>query len=357
MLTINQLPTHLHGEIYNHVIENFSEEETPIGRPIKTDFIFDTHDDILKMIDTCLFLAVDLPAEIFRHVALNNVVLTQMREYEAAVKCGIIQQSFFVTTAEYYALKVLAEFETSIRLAIYTPIRFTLYTPYNLAIHAIENRSVELLQYVIKNMDVDPSIIHSAVECGHIPSIAYLVQLPSIKNMLIKQTKYNHLTPAHKLCSEAIKLPVLKYLRETLRFPWDERVIENAICDNRYDCLKYALENGCPISLEIAFGMALRHSTTDAMRLLIEIGNYIPTEEDMLFVASRGALNHLIYLHELKTPWHSQTVNSAALFKHHTCVDYGIQCGAPYDTNLVELSRLPYSHDIDSWMFSIIYGT
>jgi hypothetical protein len=70
MLTITQLPLHLQGELYKNVLDNFGEEEeTFIGRPIKTDFIFDTHEDIIHMIDTCMFLAVDLPDELFNYVA------------------------------------------------------------------------------------------------------------------------------------------------------------------------------------------------------------------------------------------------------------------------------------------------
>jgi hypothetical protein len=149
---------------------------------------------------------------------------------------------------------------------------------------------------------------------------------------------------------------VLKHLRETLQFPWDENVIKNALSNKCNECLQYALTNGCPILLDSATGMALRHPTIDAFRILVEVAGYNPLKEDTLYAASRGSLPHLTYLHELGAPWHPQAVNSAARFKHHTCVDYGIQHGAPYDANLVELSRLPYRADIDRWMASIIYN-
>lgn len=360
MLTVNQLPTHLHGELYHNVIEDFSNEETVIHRPIKTDFIFETHDDILAMIDTCLFLAVELPVEIFHHVSLNNkVVLKQMREYEANVHSGIIQESFFVTTPEYRALKLLAEFDVIFNDAL-------LYTPFNLAGYAIENGSIELLEYIIKDMDFDPSIIHFAVVCGHIPSIDYLIKQPSIKNMLFAPQKKLTFdgrdmgignTYAHQLCSDATQVSVLKYLRETLQFPWDRRVVEKAIRKRNHECLKYALENGCPMFIDSCVYSALQHNTIDAFRLLVEIRNYIPTEQDILYAAKTRRLSHLIYLHELKTPWHPQAVNHAARLRFYDCVEYGIKCGAPYDPNLVELSYLPYTVDIDRWMLSIMNST
>jgi hypothetical protein len=128
------------------------------------------------------------------------------------------------------------------------------------------------------------------------------------------------------------------------------------IYNKRNDCLQYALENGCPLFLESAAGRSLRHPTTDALRLLVELAGYKPTVEDMLYVASRGSLDHIIYLRELGTPWHPHTVNSAARFRHDICVNYGIEHGAPYDVNIVELSILPYQADIDRWMASIIYN-
>ena len=350
MLTVNQLPLHLQGELYKNVLDNFGEEEdTFIRRAIKTDFIFETHDDILNMIDTCMFLAVDLPDELFHYVALNKSVLYQMREYELDVNSGTIEQSFFVTTAEYHALKVLAEFETSIRFAV----------PYNLAAHAIENNSLVLLQYIGKRYTehLDPYIIHFAVEFGNIQCIDYLVEHPKIKPLIFKITNnVSGKTLAHQLCGEAHTLSVLKHLHETLRFPWNENVIKRALSNKCNECLQYALENGCPIPFESAAGMAIRHATIDAFRLLVEVGGYKPVEEDTLYAASRGSLPHLTYLHEMGVSWHPQTVNSAARFKHHACADYGIQHGAPYDSNLVELSHLPYRADIDRWMSTIIYA-
>jgi hypothetical protein len=350
MLTVTQLPLHLQGELYKNILDEYGEdEETFIGRPIKTDFIFDTHEDILHMIDTCMFLAVDLPDELFNYVALNKSVFYQMREYELDVHRGTIEESFFVTTAEYRALKVLAEFETSIRFAV----------PYNLAAYAIENNSLVLLQYIGKRYaeHLDPYIIHFAVEFGNIQCIDYLVEHPKIKPLIFKIT--NHVsgkTLAQQLCGEAHTLPVLKHLHETLRFPWDENVIKRALSNKCNECLQYALANGCQISLESATGMALRHPTIDAFRILVEVAGYNPLQEDTLYAASRGSLPHLTYLHELGVAWHPQAVNSAARFKHHTCVEYGIEHGAPYDANLVELSRLPYRADIDRWMASIIYN-
>jgi hypothetical protein len=342
MLTINQLPLHLQGELYKHILDEYGlKEDTFIGRPIKTDFNFDTHSDILEMIDTCMFLAVDLPTELFQYVEQNKTkILTQMLEYDDS---EATEKSFFVTTAEYRALKVLAEFETS--------VRFPRYSTYELAAHAIEHNSLVLLQYVCNRYTehLDQCVIQFAISRGDIPIIEYLLELPFIKQMLSTRVLY-------QLCSDAPNLTVLKYFRETLRFPWDERLIEKLIYNKDIDSLRYALENGCPLFVNMVAYRSLRHSTVDALRVLVELAGYKPTDEDMLYVASRGSLDHLVYLRELGTPWHPHTVNSAARFRHTACMEYGIQHGAPYDPNIVELSRLPYRADIDRWMASIIYN-
>jgi hypothetical protein len=142
MTTIRQLPPHLQGELYQNIIDEYErEQETPIGRPIKTDFVFETHADILDIIDTCMFLAVDLPDELFHYVASNKEkVFTQMIEYDASEPT---EKSFFVTTAEYHALKLLAVFENS--------LRFPRFSAYEAAAYAIENKSIVLLQYVFKS--------------------------------------------------------------------------------------------------------------------------------------------------------------------------------------------------------------
>jgi hypothetical protein len=36
-------------------------------------------------------------------------------------------------------------------------------------------------------------------------------------------------------------------------------------------------------------------------------------------------------------------------------MEFGIQCGAPYDPNFIELAYLPFSEDIDRWMANLIY--
>lgn len=346
MLTVNQLPPHLQGELYKNILAEYGgeeEQETPIGRPIKTDLVFERHSDILDMVDTCMFLAVDLPDALFRYVEENPETFLSQRANVASDK---IEESFFMTTHEYRALVHLAEFHNV--LYKWSPK----ISPYHLAGYAIQNQALVLLEYVCKRFgdEIDTQgVIQYAISCGHIPIIDYLVKVPFIKRILTPQY-------SQTLYSQVSNLIVLKYLRETLRFPWDEYVVEKALANNHIDCLQYALENGCPVFLESAAQYAFRQSTTDAIRLLVNLAGYKPNDEDMLYVAGRGSLDHMIYLRELGTPWHPQTVNSAARHKNHACMDYGIEHGAPYDSNIVELSHLPYSSDIDRWMATIIYN-
>jgi hypothetical protein len=344
MLTITQLPSHLQGDFYNNIINNSwkdEDEEVLIPHPIKTDFVFETHDDIINMINTCAFCAVDLPDELFRYVEENpDILLSQSAEYQANVASKKIEESFFVTTYEYQALILLAQWQ-------YTDIQYK--KCYHLAAHAIKNDSVVLLQYVIRrHVDQwDPFILRTAVEHGKILCIDFLVKYYRQHTKLIcVQTN---------LCEKAKTFTVLKYLRETLRFEWDKRVIKQALYDNCIERFEYALKNGCPVDLENAATVSLRLPKIDAFRLLVELAGYKPVKEDVLYASALGSINHLVYIDHLNTPWHPQAVNTAARFKHHSCMEFGIQCGAPYDPNFIELAYLPFREDIDRWMANLIY--
>ena len=342
MLTVTQLPPHLQGDFYNNIIGNsWEDEEVLIPHPIKTDFTFDTHDDIINMINTCAFCAVDLPDELFRHAEENPFTLLMYADdYKLNVASKKIEESFFVTTHEYRALILLAEFQK-------TDIRHK--KCYHLAEYAIKNDSVVLLQYVIRrHVDQwDPFILRTAVEHGKILCIDFLVKYYREHTKLVcVQTN---------LCEKAKTFTVLKYLRETLGFEWDKRVIKQALYDNCFERFEYALKNGCPVDLENAATVSLRLPKIDAFRLLVELAGYKPVKEDVLYASTLGSINHLVYLHLVNTPWHPQAVNIAARFKHHSCMEFGIQCGAPYDPNFIELAYLPFSEDIDRWMANLIY--
>ena len=173
MLSVTQLPPHLQGEFYNNIIDNSSQEEEDkevlIPHPIKTDLTFDTHDDILHMINTCAFCAVDLPDELFRHAEENPFTLLMYADnYKFNVASKKIEESFFVTTHEYRALILLAQWQK-------TDIQYK--KCYHLAAHAIKNDSVVLLEYVIRrHVDQwDPFILRTAVEHGKILCIDFLV--------------------------------------------------------------------------------------------------------------------------------------------------------------------------------------
>lgn len=342
MLSVTQLPIHLQGDFYNNIIHNSSKEEDKqvlIPHPIKTDFVFTTHYDILNIINTCGYCVVDLPDELFQYVEENpDILLSQSAEYQTNVASKKIEESFFVTTHEYRALILLAQWQK-------TGNRY----PYHLAAHAIKNDSVVLLQYVIRrHVDQwDPFILRSAVEHGNILCIDFLVKYYREHTRLVcVQTN---------LCEKAKTFTVLKYLRETWGFEWDKRVIKQALYDNCIERFEYALKNGCPVDLENAATVSLRLPKIDAFRLLVELAGYKPVKEDVLYASTLGSINHLVYLHLVNTPWHPQAVNIAARFKHHSCMEFGIQCGAPYDPNFIELAYLPFSEDIDRWMANLIY--
>ena len=402
MQTIQSLPQHLRGELYNNFIsdaftsdgfisDDFSSD-IKISHPIKTDFIFNTHDDLIRIIDTCMFLAVDLPIELFQYIELHpDAILNSIDRYNANVLSGVIEESFFVTTEEYRALKLFAENilsntinddcmyaikNGSVVLLDYF-IRLeknkagTYYTPLNIYNGTLKGVPLEIQEQKLPINELNGTppfwacpisnlyrcrnhiLLDWAVKYGHIPIINYLLSLHWIHELFPTQSlQYSEQTIAQELYTMAAKygqLPLLKYFRETLHLQWDTNVVQTALSYQHNDCLQYALENNAPIP-QYAIGLAVKHSSIDALRLLVEVGKVTPTKDDTLYASQYGTVEQLAYIHEQNVEWHHHAVNFAARFKKYACMEYGMNNGASYDIVIVTLAREPYSYEIDRWI-------
>jgi hypothetical protein len=353
-LQLTNIPPHLQGELFKILTTEFTEEDTPLNqrniwhfRSLKTDLKIRCLRDILQMMDTCMFFAAPLHRKIFEFVEGSpEYIIQEMREFESGSESS--EYGFFVTTEEYRALKLLATYKRTWTWSVQGFLEY-----------AIKNGSLVLIEhYTARYRSVCAVLpLKWAVEYGKIPIMAFLVKQPwiSVHNHFI----HTEQTLAQQLCSDAVgydQLPMLKYLHETLQFPWDQYVVQFSLCEERLHILKYALENGCPIP-SYGLNMALGMDSIEGLRMLVEMRN-IPLEDDekyTLLAAQNGNVEHLRYLHEKNARWHPQAVNTAARNKYVDCVEFGISVNAPYDSNIVAFAYQPFRLDVDHWIGLQIY--
>lgn len=129
---ISELPKHLRGKLYH----TLKDEDVLITHPIKTDFEFNTLQDVFDIIDTFHYLGVDIPTYIFRFIKKKSNLF-------GPILSATPEDSFFVTTPEFRAIRLLAEyFEKHIKYSIC------------LLEFAIKEGSLLLVKYVYEQIDL-----------------------------------------------------------------------------------------------------------------------------------------------------------------------------------------------------------
>jgi len=258
MTTIAQLPFHLQGDLYKTMMDEFDEldntkkmEECVIPRPIKTDSTLTSLRDLFELIDTCAYLLVDLPMFAYDFVYRNQSVLCKQMEYLEEHSPLYLKYAFFMTLPEYHALKLLANFSLT----------------QNMGIYAIMNGSLELFKYYEHHTtDTLTLSLYNSVFYDQPEIIQYLSKRPLFAD-IIKQE-------GALLCSTAAargNLKTLHYLHETLELEWSSKVISEAIQSSQYECLVYALQQGCPVGT-FAISLAIQNESPLFLQALVEIG-------------------------------------------------------------------------------------
>jgi hypothetical protein len=342
----------------------FTEDDTPLNqreiigniRPLKTDLIIKNLFDVIQLIDTCMFFAVPLHWKIFDFVeGRPDNILREMIGFEKMLENPQkhisnvpMAYGFIVETEEYRALKLSATYRRTWSWSVQEFLEY-----------AIKNGSLVLIEYYAPRFCVQCSVLPLkwAAEYGQIPIMAFLVRCPWVN--VHSKYQYDDQNMAQQLCSDAAsknQLPMLKYLRETLRFEWDQYTVQFSLSEDHLPILRYALENGCPIP-DYAMGMVIGMKSTEALKMLVDI-RQVPLDkpEYTLYAAQNGSIEHLRYLYDKKTPWHSQAINTAARNKHFDCVEFGISVDAPYDPNIVTLAQGTFNVENDRWIGLMIYN-
>jgi hypothetical protein len=133
-------------------------------------------------------------------------------------------------------------------------------------------------------------------------------------------------------------LPLLKQLHEQ-GCPWDSDTYGDAANNGKVECLRYAIEHGCPRPAELIIKAA---QSSSCMQYLHEIG--VSWAQGVTW---RAALcldtNALAYAHEHGCPWDTDTANTAASWANESCLKYALEhnCPTQYDTcNIAAASNL-----------------
>jgi hypothetical protein len=117
------------------------------------------------------------------------------------------------------------------------------------------------------------------------------------------------------------------------------------------ECLKYAHQNGCPLSKFLCYDAA-RNGHLDCLKYAHENG--CPWDEDLCSdTAENNHLECLKYAHENGCPWNADTCYNAALFRHldFDCLKYAYENGCPYPEKL--LSTIVKNVLIPKWRDSV----
>jgi hypothetical protein len=81
----------------------------------------------------------------------------------------------------------------------------------------------------------------------------YAARYKGTKYLKYLYNKY-HIFENVRACAAAAQcgnLENLVYLHEICKCPWDEKTTLASFSDDTFECFKYAIENGCPISKDI----------------------------------------------------------------------------------------------------------
>jgi len=249
MLSLSQLPIEFRGTLYNEMMQNDSDSDIMFPKILTLGPLYENFGDILRQIDTCCFLGCKLPHAVYsyidRHDCLDEIVMFKngklYPEYE-----------FFQRTEEFHAVEMYAR-------------NFTHYerTQQNntwILKTVAQTNSVLILQYLeetenihyILDDDMQCVLLH-ACRCGSNDILKYWNQNPLITQFI--QDK----GVAHQLLAEAAvrgHVNTLKCLREIFRLELSIETVNacllelhnqnHTIQQKRIECLKYAVENGCP---------------------------------------------------------------------------------------------------------------
>lgn len=304
MLTLTQLPIEFRGSLYFDLMQNDPTDDTVIPKILKTDQVYENLGDILRQIDTCCYLGCELPHALYAYLErecgslhslytyLDENYKSISREIERFNDGKIYKEyEFFKTTPEFRAVKIYAKYFHDVmrdRDSDKFPSRlvFTTVAQNNSLLILKYLEETENLQYNAEDMK-EPLL--DACRCGSNDILEYWSKMPwfaqIIGNTVGCPTTYSL---SERMCSETVcsgHLSTLKFLRERLQLKWSVSTINAALLHsgiyvpqiiqhNRIQCVKYAVENGCPYD-QNTFNNAIKKGELEIIKILHSAGGVV----------------------------------------------------------------------------------
>jgi hypothetical protein len=182
-----------------------------------------------------------------------------------------------------------------------------------LAAAAVETNNLEMLKQE-NSIRVNQFAVLNSMRVGNLDMVKYCLEHSPKGNVL---NSYESLFSAEAAING--HLHVLKYLHEN-GYPWTDYTTQMAAFKNQVECLKYAVEQGCPIPNQIRCG------GLEALNYLKQRGvDWTP--EACSSAASQGKLDVLKWAHENGAPW-GMAVMQAIWIGHLDCLEYMLAQGA-----------------------------
>jgi hypothetical protein len=342
MLTIFNFPNWMKGELYAttmEIMENMDEAPV-IEKKLKTDLHINNIIDIFDLIDTCGYVGVELPFEVLDY-AFNNYEKVSDEIY-TITNIENNPYDYYMTTNEYIAIYLCVNYMTEIiddecAFRDFMPTSYYYYYK-KFVDYAIMNHSLLLVRFLdwkLKLHRCHLSILITTAQYGEIEIMKYWRQKEWFNKTVEDQQNQG------ELCVYAVshgQIEMLKYLRETCKFEWDNRSFESALHAHDIKCIRYLISNKFPVSSTIMRRAIRCRYDVECIRILVEeVGVSINDPNHTLFAIETEDMEILHYLHEKNAPWHVNCVNTALQMGLVEIAKFCILNGAPYDVNYIEL--------------------
>jgi hypothetical protein len=282
-IRLSQLPAWLEGEFSKDLRENIGEDETAedclIFHPLKLDCVFNGLYDLLKMIDTYIYMQLPkFPREFYDFARCNGYLKRVLFQLEFGN--GPLIHFFELTkTPEYAAIKI----------CIAHP------EPYELLKAAIKQNQMGIIRYLLEDVGYHPEIelLLTTVRCGHIHILEYIFSVFPEKQQLFKWG-----IEAPRIAVKKGNLTMLSYLKKIGLNMKD--LLKVAMDNHKESCAVYLIKNGCKI-YSSALETACIMNSLELVKLIVESGEIFEIASSTLilnYAIRTGRLEIARYLYE-----------------------------------------------------------
>lgn len=194
--------------------------------------------------------------------------------------------------------------------------------------HAAKGGHLDILKWAYEaGAPLDDQAVVYAAYAGHI----------DILNWLVKQGMSLKNPEACEYAAQEGHLETLQWLHES-GAEWNTNTIDAAVQNDRFDCFKYAIDNGCPHTNGTIASIA-QTCNGDMLKYLYAARDNIVLSLDVSnIVVTRGYLEIAKWLHENGGIFNEQTCERAARGDHVQCLEWLRSIGTPWNEKVCDVA-------------------